>query len=92
VLDAFGLVDRLIAYVVDDPAPTPDELAAALWGACHGGQQAVARYLLDRGADVNWIAPWDGLTPLDAAARSEHPELVEWLRLRAALPADALPS
>jgi ankyrin repeat protein len=88
----FGLLDRLIAYVEADPAPTPGELAAALWGACHGGQQAAASYLLERGADVNWIAPWDGLTPLDAAARSEHPELVEWLRLRGALPADALPS
>jgi ankyrin repeat protein len=39
----------------------------------------VAEYLLGRGADVNWVG-WDGLTPLDAAQRSNADELVRWLR------------
>jgi ankyrin repeat protein len=56
----------------------------AFWCACHGGQRAAAEYLLDRGADLNWITPWDGLTPLDAARRSNANEVVSWLEARGA--------
>ncbi|MEY4547011.1 MAG: hypothetical protein RL685_3206 [Pseudomonadota bacterium] len=51
----------------------------ALWCACHAGQRAAAEWLLARGADPSWIAPWDGLTPLATARRNGHAELVEWL-------------
>ena len=44
------------------PIPTPDEVTDAFWAACHGGQREAAEYLLDRGADLNWIG-WDDLTP-----------------------------
>jgi hypothetical protein len=44
----------------------------------------VAEYLLDRGAEVNWIPPWEDLTPLDAADRENAGELVRWLRDRGA--------
>jgi uncharacterized protein len=79
-----GLMDRLEEYFATETPPEPDEIDRAFWGACHGGQQGAAEYLLDRGADVNWIPPWEQLTPLDAAQRSGAAELVEWLRARGA--------
>ncbi len=77
-----GLMDRLEGYFAGDTAPSPDEISRAFWGACHGGQRGVADYLLERGADVNWLPPWEELTPLDAAQRSGAGTLVEWLRAR----------
>jgi hypothetical protein len=79
-----GLMDRLEEYFTAETPPGPDEIDQAFWGACHGGQRGSAEYLLDRGADVNWIPPWEQLTPLDAAQRSDAAELVEWLRTRGA--------
>ncbi|MCI0748900.1 MAG: hypothetical protein L0Y58_26135 [Verrucomicrobia subdivision 3 bacterium] len=61
--------------------PVPDEITHAFWCACHGGQRQSAEYLLARGADLNWIG-YDGLTPIDAARRSEAGALVEWLASR----------
>jgi ankyrin repeat protein len=85
-----GLMDRLPDYLASEPGPTPDEVSRAFWGACHGGRHQAAEYLLERGADVNWIPPWEALTPLDAAARSGAGELVEWLRGRRAKSASEL--
>ena len=48
----------------------------AFWGAFHGGQPVVADVLLERGADINWVAPWDRPTQLDAARRSEHSTMI----------------
>jgi len=56
-----------------------EDITHAFWGACHGGQRAAAEYLLERGADINWIG-WDDLTPLGAAERSEADDLLSWLR------------
>ena len=54
--------------------------------------KVTAELLRDRGADIDWIG-WDELTPLDAAARSEAPAVVEWLRgIGARSAADARPS
>jgi hypothetical protein len=77
-------MDRLGAYFASDTPPSPDEISSAFWGACHGGQRRAAEYLLAQGADLNWIPPWEELTPLDAARRSDAGELVEWLRARGA--------
>jgi ankyrin repeat protein len=85
-----GLQDRLEAYFAGT-APAPDEVTRAFWGACHGGQRACAEYLLERGADPNWVPPWEPLTPLDAAARSGADDLVAWLRTQGAKPAKELP-
>ena len=85
-----GLVDRLEAALAGEPGPPADEIDMAFWGACHGGQQACAALLLERGADVNWIPPWEDLTPLDAAIRSGAGDLVEWLRAQGAKPANQL--
>lgn len=83
---ALGLLDRVTQYF-ESPKPTPDEVTNAFWCACHGGQQGVAEYLLNRGADLNWIGH-DGLTPLDAARRSGAVALVEWLDAQGGRPAD----
>ena len=64
----------------------------ALWGACHGGQHPAAAYLIDQGADINWVPDWENLTPLDAATRSGASDLAVWLRERGALTAEALPT
>lgn len=88
---ALGLLDALEAHFAGHPLPrrypwgagsassAPDEVNVAFWCACHGGQRTAAEYLLGRGAELNWPSPWDGLTPLDAARRSNAAELVEWL-------------
>jgi hypothetical protein len=75
-----GLMDRLRGYFTGNRELSADEIRHAFWGACHGGQQAAAEYLLARGADLNWIPPWEELTPLDAAERREAREVAEWLR------------
>jgi ankyrin repeat protein len=85
---ALGHVDLLGDYfAAGEPAakhpwgasrPSP-ALHIAFWCACHGGQRGSAEWLLARGADVSWVAPWDGLTPLDTARRNGHAHLVAWL-------------
>jgi hypothetical protein len=86
VVDAatLGLLDRLEGFFTGPEPPTPEVVSVAFWGACHGGQQPCAAWLLDRGAELNWIPPWEDLTPLDAAERRGTEELVAWLRDRGA--------
>ncbi|HEX7309402.1 ankyrin repeat domain-containing protein [Lentzea sp.] len=72
-----GLLDRVRACF---PGATSDEADEAFWGACHGGQRPCAEFLLAQGADLNWLPPWEPLTPLDAALRSGAADLVQWLR------------
>ncbi len=76
---ALGLLDRVEASFTVDPLPSADDITGAFWGACHGGHRHVAEYLLDRGADLNWIG-WDDLAPLDVAERSDAVDVVYWLR------------
>jgi ankyrin repeat protein len=85
-----GLMDRLERYFGGDAAPAPAEITRAFWGACHGGQRSAAEYLLDRGAELNWIPSWERMTPLDAARRSGATGLVAWLRGRGAKSASEL--
>ncbi|KQO10788.1 ankyrin repeat domain-containing protein [Paenibacillus sp. Leaf72] len=68
----------------------PGKVTVAFWCACHGGQQRPAEYLLGRGAELNWISVWDGLTPLDAAQRSSATDLVQWLHSQGAKSASEL--
>jgi ankyrin repeat protein len=81
---ALGLMDRVEGAFAGGTPPSSEDVNRALWFACHGGQQAAAESLLERGADLNWIPPWENLTPLDVAERSEARELVKWLRARGA--------
>jgi len=75
-----GLLDRVEELCAS--SPDDGEITRAFWGACHGGRQDCAERLLDEGADVNWIAPWEPLTPLDGAVREGALELARWLRER----------
>jgi ankyrin repeat protein len=77
---ALGLMDRVEEHFAGNTSPPLEEVAHAFWLSCHGGQRQCAEYLLDRGADLNWIPGWEDMTPLDAARRSGAEELVEWLR------------
>jgi hypothetical protein len=71
-------------------SPIQDEVDAAFWYACHGGQRETAQYLLDRGANLNWLPTWEKRTPLDAAQRNNFPTLVAWLRQNGGISADAM--
>jgi uncharacterized protein len=86
---ALGQTRRVKELVAASTRPTSEEITNAFWCACHGGQRETAEYLLDQGADINWIGH-DSLTPIDAAARSEAHDLVEWLQTRSAKPAAQL--
>lgn len=80
---ALGVMDRVQEFFAQDVPLAEDEITNAFWCACHGGQRQAAEYLLERGADLNWVG-YDDLTPLDAASRSGATELAEWLRGRGA--------
>ncbi len=75
---SLGLMDRLENHFAAGPTD-PDEVSDAFWAACHGGQQRAAQYLLELGAELNWLPGWERLTPLDAAARSGATEVITWL-------------
>ncbi|MFC4071808.1 ankyrin repeat domain-containing protein [Actinoplanes subglobosus] len=75
-----GLLDRVRACFTGAVRPSPDEINGAFWGACHGGRLPAVRFLLDQGAAVDWIPPWEDLTPLGAATRSGATDVADWLR------------
>jgi hypothetical protein len=79
-----GLFDRVERAFATAPSPASEDTSRAFWGACHGGQQRCAEFLLDQGAELNWIPSWEHLTPLDAAERRDAGDLVDWLRSRGA--------
>ena len=76
---ALGLLDRVEQCYAEEPGPSPTDTTSAFWRACHGGRLPVAKYLLARGADLDWIPSWEPLTPLDVARRDRHQELADWL-------------
>lgn len=81
---ALGMMDYIKARFDEETQPATGEINLAFWYACHGGQRLPAEYLLDRGADINWLPPWENLTPLDAAIREKAAGVVDWLRDRGA--------
>lgn len=87
---ALGMMDRVKVKFDGRMLPEPDEINLAFWYACHGGQQQVAAYLLERGADINWLPSWENLTPLNAAEREGDTELVDWLRRKGGKSAEEL--
>ena len=93
-----GLMDRVEEHFASTETPTTDAITRAFWGACHGGQRRVAKYLLARGARINWIGH-GGMTPLDIARRDDaqrlvgavaSEEFVRWLQAHGAKSADEL--
>jgi ankyrin repeat protein len=95
VAAALGLMDRVKEHFSGNPLPPwtigsahagdapPDETTHAFWCACHGGQLETAEFLLNLGANINWIG-YDRLTPLGAAQRAGADDLVAWLATRGA--------
>jgi ankyrin repeat protein len=82
---ALGLMPLVTSFTEGVPPPGGEEISLAFWNACRAGQLPTARYLLARGADLNWPAPWSGETPLDAAqARHQH-EMAAWLAAEGAI-------
>lgn len=75
---ALGLLDGVRQHVSARPPPPPEQITNSLWHACRGGQLAVAQYLVEHGADLNWIG-YDNKTPLDVARESRAAELIQWL-------------
>ena len=84
-----GLLDRLATYFEQGPKPAGDQITAALWHACRGGQLQTAQYLTGKGANINWVG-WDKIAPLDGAQQSGNQDLVAWLRNQGAKPAREL--
>jgi hypothetical protein len=78
-----GLMTRVEEHFTGESQPGPIAVTNAFWCACHGGQRAAAEYLLERGADLNWVGH-NERTPLDAAERNGFVNLAEWLRSRGA--------
>jgi len=76
---ALGLMDRVKDHFNGKPSPAPSEVTKAFRCACHGGQRGAAEYLLSHGADMDWVG-YDGLTPVEAARRSDAREVADWLR------------
>jgi hypothetical protein len=66
------------AYFASPSPPDAAQVTNAFWCACHGGQREAAEYLQGKGADFRWVGH-DGLTPVEAAARSHADDLVRWL-------------
>jgi ankyrin repeat protein len=83
---ALGLMARVKGCFEIVPPPMADEITNAFWCACHGGQRATAEYLLESGADLNWVGH-DGHSPIDAANRSGATDVAQWLRSKGAKPA-----
>ena len=80
---ALGLLDRVRELCTAEPAPSPREITNAFWNACRGGQIACADFLLERGADLNWVGH-DGKMPADAAREGGDAAMLEWLRAHGA--------
>ena len=80
---SLGLLDRMEMIFAQDSGPDLEEITQALWSACNGGQLAAAQYLVEHGADINWIG-WDDKTPLDLVDETARPELAGWLRAQGA--------
>ena len=74
-----GLMETVTSLVETEQPPDRDEISIAFWNACRAGQLPVARYLLAHGAELDWPAPWDASTPLDAATAKHERETVAWL-------------
>jgi hypothetical protein len=80
---ALGLLDRVQA-AYGNGALAGRDVTNAFWHACRGGQHATAAWLLERGADLNWVGH-DGQTACDVARGDAG--LLQWLRAHGARPA-----
>lgn len=89
-LAALGHTGEILEHLDRTPSPLADDLNRCFWSACHGGQLVTARALADRGADLDWLPPWEDATPLDIAAREGAHAVVRWLHSRGAHTSDEI--
>jgi ankyrin repeat protein len=80
------LTETVTSLVETSQPPDHGDISAAFWNACRAGQLSIARYLLAHGAELDWPAPWDASTPLDAASAAHQQETLAWLRDNGAHP------
>jgi ankyrin repeat protein len=82
---ALGMLERMEQLLGERPE-TAGQVSGAFWHACAGGQRRAAEYLLNKGAELNWIPEYAEGTPLDAASSlgTRRSNLVGWLRERGA--------
>jgi uncharacterized protein len=86
---ALGMMSRVEEYFGGSTLPAPADVTESFWQACHGGQRQAAEYLLDCGAELNWIG-YNKQTPLDIAKRIGADDMVKWLQDRHARSASEL--
>ncbi len=72
----------------DEPRPPKTALDSAFGFACRNGHITLAKILLERGADPNWVNP-AGETALQQAKSGNHGHVVDWLKERGIVPSDA---
>lgn len=76
---ALGLMDKIEQRFAGKIAPNQETIVYSFWNACCAGQLEPAQYLLNKGADVNWIPGWCKTSPLDGAKKTGKVALVQWL-------------
>jgi ankyrin repeat protein len=75
---ALGMIDLVRARWQEQPPPTPDEITRAFWHACRAAQQNTAAFLVERGADPDWVG-WDHKTARQVAKESGDSDFIAWL-------------
>jgi len=60
--------------------PNMGSINYAFWNACCAGQTHAAQFLLEKGADIQWVPDWCDDNPLDSALKSKNTELICWLQ------------
>jgi len=75
---ALGMLDLVRARWQEQPPPTSDEITRAFWHACRAAQQNTAAFLVERGADPDWVG-WDHKTPRQVARESGDSDFIAWL-------------
>jgi uncharacterized protein len=68
-------MSRVEACFAADQPPTSHQITEAFYQAREGNQLQTAKYLLDRGANINWIPPWAKARPwiaLESGAALDH--------------------
>jgi ankyrin repeat protein len=80
---ALGMLGRMEELL---PGASPQEINNAFWHACAGGQRRAAEFLLEHGADLNWVPEYAKGTPLVQAGNIDtgRTALVSWLQERGA--------
>jgi ankyrin repeat protein len=81
---ALGMLERVKELLAS--GATPKDINEAFFHACSAAQRRTAEYLLDRGADINYVPDYSKTTPLSAATGPEtrRQTLADWLLSRGA--------